>query len=490
MKSFKEYCFEKLIDIFEAKLQRSDFDKHDYKYTKNLINMLIDGKDIKLIGKDGKKPSGVYSAKYLGDDTIKELEDLLDKINNEENVSMDDFNKILIDGETGLKYSSFFKGQFSGFDGKTMGQMFESCVCYMFNNEKYDIDEWAEFMQISNTQSKEFESWVESSEKSVELIKNLISNHLKENPKDYIAYHVDGDDYKLPQNHDKYSILAKIFRGKPAIKEINKSASNIYSGGGKSKDKWNPADIVLVKKIKDDDLEMILSTLKTKGLDGKQFNAKLVELLGSNILLPISLKKVTKNSGKVYGHNIDNGIELDKHKIDLSYIQLGGSKNKTNDDRGIMVIFGVNTDLDEKTEIQFRRSTNNNPSLVIELRLESKMARGGKGLERCKDVLGIKDNSYLNKVNLSSNDDLISFFEKHGFKDNSKTIINSVPDKLKEFDLYKRICYKGFCGIFELYLEKNSEQLKGKSNDEIIQLFTEFIYLCCVDCPGSYYIIK
>ena len=79
---------------------------------------------------------------------------------------------------------------------------------------------------------------------------------------------------------------------------------------------------------------------------------------------------------------------------------------------------------------------------------------------------------------------------ENGFKDSQKHIIEDIPDKIKNVDLYNRVCYQGFCGVFEKYKTTFKKELNGKSKDDIIKLFTEFIYLACVDCPGSYYIIK
>ena len=482
MKHLQESIVEaKLRSICEAFLKNEDFAKHDYKYTKGLIDALINGHEIKL-GEKGEK--GVFNAKDLDDDTIEELQELQSKLNNGSDINIKDFNLAI--QKTKLKYTSFFKGQFSGYEGQTLGQMFESCTCYMFNYENYDINKWAEFMKI-DPNNKEFKSWEESSIQQVKLFKNYIKEHLKENPNDYIAYHVDSNDYNLPEGADKYLILAKIFKGKIEIEKINKNAKDIYTGKNKGKDKWNPADIVIIKKISDNDLSLIIKALQ-QCVNGDAFNAKLVELLGSNIVLPVSLKKISKDSGKIIGHNIKNAKELDEHKIDLSYIRLG-DRYKSNDDKGSMVVFGVNTDLDEKTEIQFRRSTNAQPSLVIELMLQSKMARGGKGIAMAKQKLGIpNNNSYF--MEFKSNDELFNYLNENGFKDSSKHIIEDIPEKIKNIDLYNRICYKGFCGIFEKYKTVFKKELNGKSKDDIIKLFTEFIYLACVDCPGSYYIIK
>ena len=480
MISLKDYVLKKLI--LEMNLQSEDFDKHDYLYTKGLIDFLINGTDIKL-GKKGEK--GTFNGNKLSSDEIEKLKKLQTKLNNDEDITMNEFNNAIISSK--LKYSSFFKGQFSGYEGQTMGQMFESFTCYIYNNDKYNIDDWAKFMKIEDTNTKEFKSWEESSVKQLELMKEYISDYLKENPNDYIAYHVDGNDFNTPNDFEKYLILAKLFRGKTEIVKINKNAKDIYVGKNKGKDKWNPADIVLIKKISDEELELIISALQ-QCVNGDAFNAKLVELLGSNIILPISLKKVTKTTGKVLGHNIKNARELDKHKIDLSYIRLG-AKYKYNDDRGSMVVFGVNTDLDEKTEIQFRRSTNKNPSLVIELMLQSKIARGGKGISMVKQKLGLpNNNSYFKEF--KSNEELFNFFADNGFKDSQSHLIEDIPDNIKNVDLYNRVCYKGFCGVFNKYKEVFRTDLKDKTKDEIIQLFTEFIYLSCVDCPGSYYIIK
>lgn len=492
MKSLQEYIFENIINIFEASLQPNDFDKHEFKYIKALVAMLIDSNhpEIKL-GDKGK--SGTYSNKELTKEDIEKLQKYLQKLENTNfnidiktrNELIQEFNNILKNANVPLTYKSFFKGQFSGYEGQTMGQMCESLCCYIFNDNKYDLNGWCKFMGI-DPDSYELKSWVESEIRSVELIKELL-NDLNEKPSNYIAYHVDGHNFKLPDNNEDYLRLANIFKGKTEIIQINPKASNIYSGGNKSKDKWNPADIVLIKKINKNELDLIFTSLK-ECIDGKAFNAKLVELLGSNIIIPISLKKISKNTGKIYGHNISNAKELDIHKVDLSYIKLG-EKFKENDDKGVMVVFAVNTDLDEKTEIQFRRSTNKNPSLVIEVRLSSKMARGGKGVEICKQKLGIeKNNSYFK--NFSSNEELYKYFNDNGFKNEYNHIINDIPDKLKKYDLYNRVCYKGFCGMFEQYKKVYENDLKNKSKDEVIKLFTEFIYLACVDCPGSYYIIK
>ena len=491
----KDYIIEhnlNIVNIFESKLNFADFSKHDFKYTKHLISMLIDpnNPNIKL-GEKGK--DGFFSGKQLTKDTKEQLQKYFEKINNinsdiNTNICRElykEFNNILTNGNINLNYSSFFKGQFSGYEGQTMGQMCESLCCYIFNNKNYNINEWCKFMNIDPTMY-ELQSWHESEKKSVELIKSLL-NELNENPSNYFAYHVDGNNFDLPEDAKQYLVLSDIFKGKNEIIKINPNAKDIYSGGNKTKDKWNPADIVIIKKISKNELDLVLTSLQ-ECVDGKAFNAKLVQLLGSNIIIPISLKKITKDSGKIYGHNVANAKELDIHKIDLGYIKLG-EKFKENDDKGVMMVFAVNTDLDEKTEIQFRRATNKNPSLSIEVRLASKLARGGKGVEMCKQKLGIpKDNSYFKTFN--SNEELYQYFKDNGFKDSSKHLISDIPDNLKKYDLYNRVCYRGFCGLFDKYKKYYENDLKNKSKDEIIKLFIEFVYLSCVDCPGSYYIIK
>ena len=133
----------------------------------------------------------------------------------------------------------------------------------------------------------------------------------------------------------------------------------------------------------------------------------------------ISMKcrnKVLKYLAEDFNVNldIDNYQNVDVKIKEDGTIVYRGDKYKSNDDRGTMVIFGINTDLDEKTEIQFRRSTNKYPSLVIELMLQSKMARGGKGVSIVKQKLGIpNNNSYF--MQFKSNEELFEYLSNNGF---------------------------------------------------------------------------
>ena len=138
MKSLKNFVNEYNVSLCESALKADDFSKHNFKYTKGLLNSLIYHNDIKL-GQKGN--GGVFNSKDLDKSVIDDLQNLMDNIDTGK-VNMQMFNDVMKD--TNLKYTSFFKGQFSGYDdgtSKNRGNAFEAEFINDFSSiHKYELE--------------------------------------------------------------------------------------------------------------------------------------------------------------------------------------------------------------------------------------------------------------------------------------------------------------------------------------------------------------
>lgn len=129
MKTLKEYLnlYTKSDIINEAKCSNNDYSKHNYAYVKTAIDILVNGKELKL---GDKGTEGSVSINSLDDNKTKEiiqkLQDLSISLDN--SISLpEDFNNIV--KLLGLKWTNIFKGQLSGYDNglesKNKGNAFE-----------------------------------------------------------------------------------------------------------------------------------------------------------------------------------------------------------------------------------------------------------------------------------------------------------------------------------------------------------------------------
>lgn len=272
-----------LTYLLESTLQKVDYSKHDYKY---LIAVLS---DIVNNGKIG-----------LGDEKIEqEIEidqNIRDQfsiyIGNETTLSYREFNSIAKTNSTPFSWNKIYKGTYSGQTHQSAGEYAEAAVAYIFNNmngnttvvESDNID----FEKIVKTLSdkKITADWITSSRISAEKLHDSIDN-----PKQYTAAHVDGKD--ISKISDSYIDVAKIFKGKSGIKEVlgnqidDDALNNLYVGS--SKDTWNKADIILV----DSKLNLKSELAGKHFAIADEFNRFLNNLINKNLIIPVSLKKIS-----------------------------------------------------------------------------------------------------------------------------------------------------------------------------------------------------
>ena len=467
---------ENLFDYICEAVFSKDAWKHRgaYDYPVALISDILSTGKVSMGNKGDESIDLDLSAKDK-----KELADIQSHVTDDN--AMERFDSVM--SKFGVSFTKIFKGKFSGHSGRGMeGQIFESLVCYLFNDPNGDINKWLDKFKAPNS-----DMWIDNSINSAKIIRSFIDTNYG-SADDYIAIHVDGE------NFDQYSKLildiASIFRGKGknglgALIGI-KNASDLYNGS--SKDKWNPADIVLIKNdpaALQDALDAIIA-----GNSGTATNSVLVTKLGEGLIIPISLKKIG-DSGKIYGHHIDNAEFMDEHEITLTKIKL--AKRYSKGITGNFVVIGITEDgVPSEIEIRAQTGETGHDNLSIEVVNASGKSRGGKGISVVKKALGIKDNSYY--ANFADNDELFKKFEKYGFVDENDKPIDECPANLSETDLYKRTCFRGFFGLLETFEKqvKNNPKLKSSygKGDDLLLNFTQFLWNACTDCPGSYYILK
>lgn len=514
IKTLTSYLFEncpniKYNFINEASFSNKDFTKHDYKYVINVLDNILNNHSITLKEKNDDTNYAIITFN-LDNNSKKEIEDFKANINEK---SVSDLNKLLLKLFSNSKidnnnfninekslWTQIFKGDYTGnnSDSSTYGQIFESLVCYLYNKNidiknidinnfednkklyKYIID-WSNEKNV-NINDNDFNSWVKSSLYSVKIIQEKIKDTFK---KTYIAYHVDGKDFfdKDTKLNDNYKNIINIFKGKKYIKSVlnnNIEYNDIYAGS--KKDKWNPADIVLINT--NIEYEEYIDKLNSAS-DGNQLNIFLHNYTISGDIIPISLKKINSN-GSLKSVNIDksiNNVNTDS-EIKPITIQLGKLYEKNSTSGNFIISNGISS-------IQIRKQSDNN-NLSIEAKLTgNRLARGGKGISKLKSYLGIdKDNSYYYKFD--NNKSVLDFFKVNNFviSKNEDEFYNIDKDYEENFKLYKRICFVGFAGLVQKYKEKIKIDLGNPLSNQDAENFYNLLWDSCTKCDGSYYIIS
>lgn len=456
--------------LFEAVFQNKEWEHRGaYDYPVALIDDIIKNRKV-VLGAKGDRTIDLD----LSADDIEQLQNI--KANVRKDNALSDFDALA--KKLGFSFRDVYKGSYSGHTGRGMeGQIFESLVCYLFNHQDGDIQKWYDKFGVDKNAM-----WEDNTVRSAEIIRKFMDKNYG-NANSYVALHVDG------QNFDTYGDtllkLAGIFKGKSGLASVigKKNADDMYDVD--SKDKWNPADIVLFRK----DPKAWEQTLAdiVAGNSGAIANDILVAKLGDGLIIPISLKAIDEN-GKIYGHNIDTAEFMDSHEIVLTKLQLGKKYDKGT--TGNFIVIGITED-GVPADIQVRAQVGND-NLSIEAKLQSGKARGGKGITVVKKALGIKNNSYY--ASFEDNDELFEEFAKYGFVDENGKDITKCPDSLKNIDLYNRTCYRGFFGLLRLFEQEVKSNPKLKSSygkdDNLLLNFTKFLWNACTECPGSYYILK
>ena len=137
MKGLVNFILESLL--LEVKLSNKDFDKHGYAYLRGLMQKLVDGQPIRT------GDTGADSAVTL-DQLTKDEQELaqlfkqnLDS-NNYKEISIDSFNDIF--KSVKLKWTSFFKGDYSGYEkgleSGNKGNAFEAEFIAGYQNKGYE----------------------------------------------------------------------------------------------------------------------------------------------------------------------------------------------------------------------------------------------------------------------------------------------------------------------------------------------------------------
>lgn len=352
------------------------------------------------------------------------------------------------------------------------GQVFESLVCELYNKgcSEEVIHNWCNNHCVSFT---ECAHWIDNSIRSYEIVSSTW------NTEQWTAYHINGSiDYTQSPQRD----IISLFKGKSYAECVRWDMPDLYCG--KQKDKWNPADILLmVNGIEDYDLIGELS--EAVGSDKK--NEVLRRYIEYGAVIPISLKAVDEVSA-MYAHNIDDRWGCRKSTEDVKDIYLRVAKSyKENEMTGSLVMYSL-TDADNGREcmVQFRSKDAVHGNLSVEAKDDKGLAHLGKGTAEIKNALGVgSGNGYY--VTFTDNAQLQEALYQSGFRaeDNTAMDLTGMPD-----DLYQRPCFRGFFGLLNAYKETFSEETEGRSDAEIARMFGEFCWRKCVDCIGSYYILK
>ena len=382
--------------------------------------------------------------------------------------TVEEWNDML--GEIGIpKWQTIWKGKFSN---SKLGQIMESLVCYLFNDENADVLAWSNKFTDVNPQ------WEESCRKLAEFIGNTKTS-IQWDRNNFTAYHVDGQDFQTLSEDG--SSIAKIFKGdKDFIKKLTKyDCSDLYKV---SKDAWNKADIVLIRKdMESEILKEIIDHLQTFGINSKIkitedvsngaiLNNKLIELTQNDYILPISLKKV---DGRLPVHLSSVGMQENEstglYIAEVDSIRLG--KLTADKMEGNTSLFCQDAD-GNSIDLCFRANTNGNNGLNIEPKSVKGKYRYGKAISIVKDILGLpRDNSYY--IEMESDEDCIKALENYGFKVDTKISTHKKYEDGK-WPLRKRACMAGLLGVLKAYKDKNPNINK---NDFPIN-FTNFIYMC------------
>lgn len=457
--SFKDQKLSKfLIEHFinESSFDRPDWENQNHTYAQDVINVLINGEPIKL-GDKGEE--GEYIA-------TKDEINLLKKLTPDyTQVTLNQFNKIF-SGK--IRWTKIYKGDFSGHGSKSSGQLYESLVCYIFNGGRH-YQEWADFVGIKTLDK----SWINSCELTVDFINKQQWARQKWNRHNYIACHVDGNDFDFDHKYEFALNVAKIFKDKKeASKLMGVDCNDLYTGG---KDTWNKADIILVKK----DCYDVIQSMKEVVSNGESLNAELCCKLMEGIIIPISLKKVVKKEDiHLTTANIDEAEESKGYIFKDVDIRIS-SKYDDNTYVGNIDLLCSTLDNEEK-DITFRKNTNAGNGLNVET--QDKNSRGGKALANIKSALKIgKGNEYY--IVKNTDEEALDELEKYGFDINipRKSNYDKVNPPIRE-----RACVAGLLGLLEQYRNKKHP----KVDKDFITDFAKFCYICSIKGTGSFFKIS
>lgn len=452
MKNIRQFIQESIIE--ESTFSTADWLKTNHDYGRDVVNKLISGEPV-LLGKNGE--DGAY---YANTNEIARLREFQFDYTKD---SLEEFNDIL----ERTKWSNIFKGQFSGYMSKEPGQITESLVCYLFNGGK-DILNWWKWCAKSDP----IGSWNKSAEETVRFMNNQKYAGYKWDNKNYVACHVDGDDYEFPAGYDFALKITSLFKDKKMGKKIlGVDCSDLYRG---AKDTWNKADIVLVKK----DATDVIDKLKETVVDGNSLNIELASLLLDGIVIPISLKKiVSADRAKIESFGLDDAEDND---IDIKGVDIK-IQNKFPNGRYNGYIHLMMRTLDGDRYTQFTRHSSNDNALSVESSYKNAHAKAGRALSTIKQALGIPRGDGFFKV-CKTADDAIKELESYGFEIDipSGSNFEECEPKFQE-----RACIAGLLGILDAYKRVKCNGRVDKNTFPIE--FAKFCWLCSVQGTGAFF---
>ena len=191
--------------------------------------------------------------------------------------------------------------------------------------------------------------------------------------------------------------------------------------GINKKDNWNPADVWLVDKNKEKEIQYnirkILSDLKItqdKSIVIEKINTYMRKLFNDKDLIGISLKKTKAKTGKYKEYNTsDVQYDFSKSKIDLKNIQLIWDLNKKNKFQNVETYIDINF-IDKKI-IETRMGLFGDKHAHYPIRIQLKVKN---------------DRSALGRVPV---DIIDNWLEKYGFS-RKQIVKNVIPTKNNSFE--------------------------------------------------------
>ena len=443
-----------LTIVSEACLGNTEYDKHDFLYSKSVINDLKSGVDIK-VGKGGETvvvldPNDV--AAFNNEYTDEQFP-----------TTAAAFNEMMSKYKSFPKWNTIWKGKYSGKATNTKGQRAEGLVCYMFNDPDADPELFKEQMMPDLTPD-----WIQSSRWTVEFInKQTGCENIPWTRDNYVACRVDGGNFKLDAKYSFAEEITSIFSGTKAMKKIfGVKCDDLYTG---SKDIWNKADIVLVHKTL---AKNLINDIKNKGgiLNGEMLNEYLIEYTKQGAIIPISLKQLTNKDAHLSSVNIVEGEPTDVVRT-VKYIRFG--KYQMNKYEGSVTLVCETVD-GKLLEIPFRASTSGKNDLNVEPQVKGDNSRLSKGVSIMKGILNLKRGRSFYMV-ADSNDAAIDELKNYGFNiDTNKSNYDVASPEVCE-----RACCAGLLGMLKAYHEKLTKTPNGTDN-----FTTKFANFCVFSAMG------
>lgn len=481
MISLYDYIFEAKSGNFSNKNFKSGSNGiEDYHYAIMVLNALFNNEKIQMVNathltldmfdKDKLQTVKNNASKYIGTH-----EDFNNAFN------PDNLSKIKIK-DIKQVWNSILKSPFSG--GSTPGGNAEIVVCNIFNKGNYSDEDIVNECDKHNVNS----IWVKSIRNTINII-----NRKKWKHNDYFAVQVDGkSDFKndVFDTNDITKIIAAYSNKNEIGKHFNINVSKLYPQS--SKDAWNKADILLIKKDKDvikrfDDMLKKLSEDTNKTDCSVEYNTILVSFVKSKEIIPISLKKVPDDDAKIYTHNLEDneGIAFEDFG---SGIELQIPSTKMNNDLKGSLYLGLTDDNETDTNTKYNSNVsplvqfytrassvnNKNGNATAKIELKGKNSKGGSGFLNMCNYLGITTSEAY-----ASEDEVKKGVEKFFNWD-----LKKLPNNLSE-NWYKKPCFTVLIGLLNKYCSKHNRE----QSIDVLYEFTLFAIGCCLG-NGSYYIIK